>query len=74
LQFKKIGSGHGFFNKMLSGATSSPLFAKGQIALRTNPASALVIAEQMLNSDPNTPARTGSSSERPSFGSAANRG
>jgi tetratricopeptide (TPR) repeat protein len=53
LQFKKIGSGHGFFKKMLSGATSSPLFAKGQIALRTNPASALVIAEQMLNSDPN---------------------
>ena len=52
-QFRKTGSKHGFFKKMLSGATSSPLVAKGQMALRTNPASALAIAEQILNSDPN---------------------
>ena len=52
-QFRKTGSSRGFFKRMLSGATSSPLVAKGQIALRTNPANALVIAEQILNSDPN---------------------
>jgi tetratricopeptide (TPR) repeat protein len=53
-QFKKAGSGGGFFKKMLSGAGSSPLVAKGQLALRSNPANALVIAEQILNSDPNS--------------------
>jgi len=52
-QFRKTGSSRGFFKKMLSGATSSPLVAKGQIALRSNPANALAIAEQILNSDPN---------------------
>ena len=52
-QFKKNGSGGGFFKKMLSGAGSSPLVAKGQLALRSNPAGALAIAEQILNSDPN---------------------
>jgi predicted Zn-dependent protease len=56
-QFKKAGNkGGGFFKKMWSGASSSPLMAKGQIALRTNPASALVIAEQILNSDPGSSA------------------
>jgi tetratricopeptide (TPR) repeat protein len=54
LQFKKAGTGGGFFKKMLSGAGSSPLVAKGQLALRSNPANALVIAEQILNSDPNS--------------------
>jgi tetratricopeptide (TPR) repeat protein len=54
-QFKKAGSGGGgFFKKMLSGAGSSPLIAKGQLALRANPANALAIAEQILNSDPNS--------------------
>jgi tetratricopeptide (TPR) repeat protein len=53
LQFRKAGSGGGFFKKMLSGAGSSPLVAKGQLALRSNPAGALAIAEQILNSDPN---------------------
>ncbi len=56
LQFKKTGGGGGFFKKMLSGASSSPLVAKGQIALRTNPASALAIGEQFLNNDPNSSA------------------
>jgi tetratricopeptide (TPR) repeat protein len=50
---KTGGGGGGFFKKMLSGAGSSPLVAKGQLALRNNPASALAIAEQILNSDPN---------------------
>jgi tetratricopeptide (TPR) repeat protein len=53
-QFKKAGSGGGFFKKMLSGAGSSPLVAKGQLALRSNPAGALVIGEQILNSDPSS--------------------
>ena len=56
MQLRKAGGGGGFFKKMLSGASSSPLVAKGQIALRTNPASALVIAEQILNTDPNSSA------------------
>lgn len=54
LQFKKAGTGGGFFKKMLSGAGSSPLVAKGQLALRGNPANALVIGEQILNSDPSS--------------------
>src|SRR5262249_5995041 len=53
-QFKKAGGGGGFFKKMLSGAGSSPLIAKAQLALRTNPANALAIGEQILNSDPSS--------------------
>jgi predicted Zn-dependent protease len=53
-QFKKAGTGGtGFFKKMLSGAGSSPQVAKGQLALRNNPAGALAIAEEILNGDPN---------------------
>jgi tetratricopeptide (TPR) repeat protein len=51
-QFKKAGGGSGFFKKMLGGASSSPMVAKGQMALRKNPVEALQIAEQILNSDP----------------------
>jgi tetratricopeptide (TPR) repeat protein len=53
-QYKKVGTQTGFFKKMLSGASSSPMVAKGQMALRNNPAEALKIAEQILNSDPNS--------------------
>ena len=54
-QFRKAGSGKGFFKKMLSSAGSSPMVAKGQLALRNNhPAAALQIAEQILNHDPNS--------------------
>ncbi|MDB6056499.1 MAG: hypothetical protein JWO95_343, partial [Verrucomicrobiales bacterium] len=53
-QFKKVGSSSGFFKKMLSGASSSPMVAKGQLALRNNPLEALKIAEQILTSDPNS--------------------
>ena len=53
-QFRKAGGGSsGFFKRMLSGAGNSPQVAKGQLALRRNPAEALVIAEQILNGDPN---------------------
>jgi tetratricopeptide (TPR) repeat protein len=53
-QLRKSGSGGGFFKKMLSSAGSSPMVAKGQLALRSDPAAALQIAEQILNSDPNS--------------------
>src|SRR5256885_6278239 len=52
-QAKKTGGKSGFLRKMFGTASSSPLFAKGQIALRTNPVEAINIAEQLLNSDPN---------------------
>ena len=55
-QLKKAGNGGGFFKKMLHGATSSPMVAKGQLALRKDPAEALQIAEQILNSDPSSAA------------------
>jgi tetratricopeptide (TPR) repeat protein len=51
-QLRKAGGGTGFFKKMLSSASSSPQVAKGQIALRKNPAEALQIAEQILTTDP----------------------
>ena len=55
-QFKKAGGGGGFFKRMLSGAGNSPLLAKGQLALMKDPVAALKIAEQILNSDPNSAA------------------
>jgi len=51
-QAKRAGKKGGFLKKMFGAATSSPLMAKGQLALRSNPAEAINIAEQMLNSDP----------------------
>ena len=55
-QAKKAGGGRGFFKKMLNSASASPLVAKGQLALRKNPAEALQVAEQILNSDPHSSA------------------
>src|SRR2546423_8498556 len=52
-QAKKAGGGGGMFKKFWSAASSQPLVGKGQLALRNNPAEALQIAEQILNSDPN---------------------
>ena len=53
-QFKKAGAGgSGFFKKMLSGAGSSPQIAKAKMVLGKNPGEAMVIAEQILNGDPN---------------------
>src|SRR5436305_13972659 len=51
-QDRKDGVGSGFFKKAWSSASSSPMVAKGQVALRKNPVEALHIAEQILNSDP----------------------
>jgi len=51
-QTKKAGTGgSGFFKKVFSGAGSSHLIAKGQLALRNNPVEALAIAEQIIASD-----------------------
>ena len=55
-QFKKSGGSNTFFKKMISGAGSSPLLAKGQLAQMKNPVDALKVAEQVLNSDPNSTA------------------
>ncbi len=49
-------SGGGFLKKMWGSASSAPLIAKGQMALRKDPAEALQIAEQILNADPNNSA------------------
>lgn len=51
-QLKKAGGGGGFMKKMWSAASSQPLVAKGELALRSHPVEALAIAEQILNSDP----------------------
>jgi tetratricopeptide (TPR) repeat protein len=51
-QMRKAGGGSGFFKRMLSSAGSSPLLAKGHMALSKDPAEALRIAEQILNSEP----------------------
>lgn len=55
-QLRKAGGGRGFMKKMWSSASSSPLVAKGEVALRRDPAEALQIAEQILNGDPNNSA------------------
>jgi tetratricopeptide (TPR) repeat protein len=52
-QFAKAGSGGGFFKKVFGTASASPLLAKAQIQLRTNPEEALATCEQILNNDPN---------------------
>src|SRR4051812_36345623 len=46
-QLRKAGGGGGMFKKMWNNASSSPLVAKGQLALRKDPAEALQIAEQI---------------------------
>ncbi len=45
-------AGTSFFKKVLGGASSSPLLATGQLALRKDPGEALQIAEQILSNDP----------------------
>ncbi|MBI4326916.1 MAG: tetratricopeptide repeat protein [Chloroflexi bacterium] len=52
-QYKKAGSRGGFFKRVLGTASSSPLLAKGQLQLRSNPLEAINIAEQILTTDPN---------------------
>ena len=51
---KHANASTGFFKKMVGTASSSPLLAKAQLKLRTNPAEAMEACEQILNSDPNS--------------------
>ncbi len=54
-QQKKAGAGStGFFKKMMSGAGSSPQIAKAKMIIGKSPAEAMAVAEQVLNSDPNS--------------------
>ena len=50
-QTQKAGAGRGYFKKMFSSASSSPLLAKGQLALRRDPLEAIAIAEQIIAGD-----------------------
>src|SRR3974390_1159836 len=52
-QMGKSGAKGGFFKRALSSASSSPMVAKGQLALRKNPLEAILIAEGILNGDAN---------------------
>jgi tetratricopeptide (TPR) repeat protein len=55
VQFSKAGPGGagGFFKKVFGTASASPLLAKAQVQVRTEPKDALATCEQILNSDPN---------------------
>ena len=55
-QSKRAGNKGGFLKKMFGTASSSPLLAKGQLAMRSHPLETIQIAEQMLGSDPNNTA------------------
>jgi tetratricopeptide (TPR) repeat protein len=56
-QFRKADeAGTSFFKRFFGTASSSPLLAKGQILLRSNPLEAVQVAEQILNGDPNSTA------------------
>ena len=51
-QIRKAGAGKGMFKKFLSTASSTPMVGRAQLALRSDPAEALHLAEQILNNDP----------------------
>jgi tetratricopeptide (TPR) repeat protein len=53
-QFKRAGKKGGFLKKVFGTASASPLLAKGQLELRTNPRDALQTAEQILHGDPHS--------------------
>src|SRR6516162_7038071 len=53
-QAQKSGGSRSFLQRAFSNTSSAPLIAKGQIALKRNPAAALNIGEQILNSDSNS--------------------
>jgi tetratricopeptide (TPR) repeat protein len=55
-QIKKVGGSTSFFKKVIGGAGASPLIAKAQLAKTRNPLAATQLAEQILESDPNSTA------------------
>ena len=50
-QLKKAGAATGWFKRLTSGAGSSPLLAKGRMALQRSPLEAITIAEQIIAAD-----------------------
>lgn len=56
-QIRRAGTkGGGFFKRMLGTASNSPLIAKAQLELRSNPIEAIHTAEQVLANDPQSAA------------------
>lgn len=53
-QFKKAGNQGGLFKRLIGTASASPMLAKAQVLLRTDPKEALKVAEQLLRADPNS--------------------
>src|SRR5215510_9930456 len=51
-QLRRAGTGRGLLRKLMSSAGSAPAVAKAQMALHSDPAEALKLAEQILNTDP----------------------
>ncbi|MEY4386837.1 MAG: hypothetical protein RLY20_2120 [Verrucomicrobiota bacterium] len=54
-QIGKASAKTGLFKKVLSGASTAPLVARG-MAMRGDPSNAIILAEQILNLDPNSSA------------------
>jgi len=52
-QLRKTGGGGGFFKRAFNSASSGPMVAKAQMALRNDALEAMQIAEQILNGDGN---------------------
>lgn len=52
-QGKAAAKGGGFFKKMFSSASATPVLAKAQLTLSSNPVEAMLLAEQVLNADAN---------------------
>lgn len=52
-QGKAAAKGGGFFKKVFSSTGAAPLLAKAKLALNSNPAEAMTLAEQVLNADAN---------------------
>ena len=50
-QHKKAAANTGFFKKVMGGVSNSPMVAKAQMTLRSNPLEAIAACEQILNSD-----------------------
>ncbi len=50
-QGKATAKGGGFFKKVFSSASATPLLAKAQLTLSHNPTEAMLLAEQVLNAD-----------------------
>ena len=53
-QLKNAGASGGLFKRVWNSASASPQVAKAQLALRKDPGEAMQVAEQILNTDPNS--------------------